>query len=575
VFHELPTTSLAIVGATGGAAVASAAIYWVARRRQDDRASALFGRFALVVAIWNGFSVATFLAHGRLPVILLEAAEGTVALVATFVWAEFVVHYTGHSEWLTRRRRALLWLEPAIYVVWLLGRLVSPSYLAAATVRRVDGLAYVAHDVSSTLTLVWFGVPLVVALASYLLLGRFILRTRGGYRKQAATIFSAGFFVYVGIVVSFSTTNGSTLSFDPTPALNAWMVLVVGVALFKMDFLEVMPLATNQLFEEIPDPVFLVTPGGDIYDANDAATSLVGDVPSNAALSTTAPALAGALDDGDERVAIETEDGDERVYALNVSPLEGPRNRQRGRLVVLRDVTPQVEREWQLERQNERLDRFASVVSHDLRNPLNVAHGFAEQASETGELAHLDRSMDAMADMERLIDDVLTLARQGRTVDDTMSVDLATVARDAWPFVDAEASLRVESTATLSADADRLAELLGNCYRNAREHCDDGDVTIWVGATDDGFYVEDDGPGIPADERETVFDSGYTTADSGTGLGLAIVANIAEAHGWRIDATAGRAGGAKFVVSAATVRDRRPLTGPDGEDSDRNVMEST
>ena len=64
---------------------------------------------------------------------------------------------------------------------------------------------------------------------------------------------------------------------------------------------------------------------------------------------------------------------------------------------------------------------------------------------------------------------------------------------------------------------------------------------------DGGFAVADDGPGIPADDRDRVFESGYTTGD-GTGLGLAIVKTIAEAHGWTVSVTESDAGGARFVV---------------------------
>jgi signal transduction histidine kinase len=77
-------------------------------------------------------------------------------------------------------------------------------------------------------------------------------------------------------------------------------------------------------------------------------------------------------------------------------------------------------------------------------------------------------------------------------------------------------------------------------------------VTITVGRTADGFYVEDDGTGIPESNRETVFETGYTTDPGGTGLGLHVVRTIAEAHGWRVDATDGSTGGARFEFTTET-----------------------
>jgi signal transduction histidine kinase len=80
-------------------------------------------------------------------------------------------------------------------------------------------------------------------------------------------------------------------------------------------------------------------------------------------------------------------------------------------------------------------------------------------------------------------------------------------------------------------------------------------VTVTVGelADCDGFYVADDGPGIPADERETVFESGYSTAADGTGFGLSIVEEIASAHGWAVRVTDSAEGGARFEVAGVDV----------------------
>ena len=70
-----------------------------------------------------------------------------------------------------------------------------------------------------------------------------------------------------------------------------------------------------------------------------------------------------------------------------------------------------------------------------------------------------------------------------------------------------------------------------------------------VGETDAGFYVEDDGPGIPADEREAIFDAGYSTRADGTGFGLSIVQRVVEAHEWEIAVTDGNEGGARFEIT--------------------------
>jgi len=210
------------------------------------------------------------------------------------------------------------------------------------------------------------------------------------------------------------------------------------------------------------------------------------------------------------------------------------------------------ERERTLRRQNERLDEFASVVSHDLRNPLSVARGNVELAQEAGDLDRLDTAADALERMDTLIDGLLTLARDGELAGERVAVDLADCARRAFDEVEAaDASLTVASDlGTVRADADHLRELLGNLFGNAAEHSD-GPVEIRVGPLDDdtGFFVADDGPGIPAADREDVFDHGYS-GEGSTGIGLAVVEELADAHDWSVTVTeSDRLGGARFEVS--------------------------
>lgn len=204
-------------------------------------------------------------------------------------------------------------------------------------------------------------------------------------------------------------------------------------------------------------------------------------------------------------------------------------------------------RERQLARRNERLNDFASTVSHDLRNPLHIASARTELARDTGDTEHLEKVSEALDRMETLIEDLLDRAR-GEQELERRTVSLAAAAREAWDGVDtAEITLDVRGDTTFSADPTRLKQLFENLYRNAVEHAGD-DVTVTVGVHDDGFYIGDDGPGIPADERDAVFEQGVTDNEEGTGFGLAIVSEIVEGHGWTIEATESDAGGACFEI---------------------------
>lgn len=218
-------------------------------------------------------------------------------------------------------------------------------------------------------------------------------------------------------------------------------------------------------------------------------------------------------------------------------------------IVNTRDITVQKARERELERTNARLEEFATVVSHDLRNPLSVAAGRLELVREDCSSEHLDAIKRAHQRIDELIDDVLALARVGKTVGDTGSVAVSEIAETSWQAIAApKADIELESNTVIEADESACQQLFENLFRNAVEHGGEG-ITITVGDLADGFFVEDDGPGIPEENRTAVLEPGYSTSSNGTGFGLNIVQDIASAHGWKLHITSSSEGGARFEFS--------------------------
>ena len=225
------------------------------------------------------------------------------------------------------------------------------------------------------------------------------------------------------------------------------------------------------------------------------------------------------------------------------------------------------DRERELSTQNDRLEEFATVVSHDLRNPLNVALGrlgALKEECDDDNIAAIEQALDRM---QALIDDLLLLARTGDSITQMETVALATAVKD-WEVVDTgDAALVVDTDRRIQADMTRLKQLLENLIRNAVEHSatdsrtqsSDTDshaspaVTITISDIPGGFAVSDDGPGIPEADRETVFESGYSTTTDGTGFGLSIVSQIAAAHGWTVTLTGSESGGARFEFTGVDV----------------------
>ena len=199
---------------------------------------------------------------------------------------------------------------------------------------------------------------------------------------------------------------------------------------------------------------------------------------------------------------------------------------------------------------DERLD-VLKYLTHSLRNPLEVATVHTDVIADVEDPDHIDTVQTAHERMEAIIADTMELAQQGAVVEETAPVDIAALARAAWETVRTdEATLSVGTPPTVEGSEGRLRVLFENLFRNAIRHGppeegDDG-IVVTVDAMADGFYVADDGRGIPAADRDRVLDAGYTTDDDGTGLGLAIVAEIAESHGWSVAVTESDAGGTRF-----------------------------
>ncbi|WP_267640829.1 histidine kinase N-terminal 7TM domain-containing protein [Haloarchaeobius amylolyticus] len=493
-------------------------------------------------------------------------------VVIPVAWLAFALEFTGRDDDRTQRVLAALLLEPLLAMLllvtnrshellWGEPRLVSVEVLGLAPMTVATATPHAgafAHALFSY-ALLFVGTVLLVQL---------LLQTRSLYRLQ-------GFVVLVGVGLPWVTNVLALFSVTPLD-LTPLAFVLTGVAftagLYRFRLLDLVPVAHDRVVANLDDAVLVVDRGERIVDANDAAHDLFGREDAaliGAAVTDVFPGYERLVGEANRdgrvgEVELDT-DGERRHFALRLSGLTGGRGQPVGTIAMFHDITRQKARERDLERANaelqrtnDRLDEFASVVSHDLRNPLNVASGRLELARETGDDEHFVAIEESHDRMERIVDDLLTLAREGANTGAIRPVALDGVATDAWAVVDTgDSTVEVEPAGTIRADRQRLQQLFENLFRNAVEH-NDGPVTVRVGSlsralTDGdggdggdgdtagtgrfaGFYVEDDGAGIPADERESVFDSGYS-GGNGTGLGLAIVEKVAEAHGWTVTVT--------------------------------------
>ncbi|RLN01253.1 hybrid sensor histidine kinase/response regulator [Haloarcula sp. Atlit-7R] len=190
---------------------------------------------------------------------------------------------------------------------------------------------------------------------------------------------------------------------------------------------------------------------------------------------------------------------------------------------------------------------ISSGVSHDAKNPLNVVMGRLELL-DIGE-PHEDALLRSVTRVESLLTDLSRIGSIGRPVSEPDSLSLSDVATEVWAAASYEdATLEVTTDAAIDAENDRLQLLLRELFDNAVAHTE-GPVTVTVSDTESGFYVADDGPGIPESDHDKVFEQGFGTTREGEGYGLFLVDTAARAHGWTVSVGDSESGGTRIDVT--------------------------
>ena len=533
------------------------ALYGIRSAREGNRTPTVLAFVALCItgSIWAGIYAVQLAAptlEAKLTAYKLLHVGG--ALVGP-AWLAFALSYAGRADRLTRSTVAALVAIPVALIVALP---TNPYSLALADVSLVTrGSVTLLVAESGPLYQLHLAYTYLVILVGVGVILRESLRSAPSVGRQAGLMVAGGVVpLALNVAHVFAIGPlGELQAVNLTPVSLALSTVLFGVAVFRYRLLDLTPIAARIVLTQVGDGVVVVDRAGSIVDVNPAAEALVGE--RERVVGTSLAAHVPGYDrfplDESPLTTVAT-DGGEAFLQLDRSPIDRGGTRY-GWVVLLRDVTELEAKRRELERQNERLDAFASVVSHDLRNPLSVIDGYADLAKESGDPEHLDVIRDTAGRMNDFLEDLLRLSQRGETVTEPREVSLADLVAEVRESTGDEGlTVTVAAAAPVVADRERLRQVLDNLFRNARDHAD-GPVTVTVGPLDEGFYVEDDGPGIPEADRPDVFDVGFTTRSDGTGLGLAIVRDVVEAHGWSIAAVEGSTGGARFEVTGVDVRE--------------------
>lgn len=524
--------------------------YWVHKNRSEPSFPE-YRNYLLSLILWS--LAESFLLVGAPPgFYFLGAAREIGGVLAALTFVYFLAVYTQSSLLLDKR---FLGSFTAIGVVGVFFTSFNAIFgvFPSHVVNTYSGY-FVLHRPFEGLWALYTLSILFYLSVTYAVLIKFMFQTTNIYRKQTGIIF-------IGIMGLTVGTFIHVFGFGPDAHLNFGLLfhaplgVLIAVSIYYYDFLKVVPFAQSKIINTIDDPIFIVDEERRISYMNEACdnlgmctqTSLGKDI------QEAVPGIFEALDEdsdgtfkidyGSSSVVDCSEDvysGKARWYNVSQTVIEGKHGDERGCAIVCSDITDQKERE-------QYLDQFASMVSHDLRSPLNVASGHVDLARMTGDEEHFDKIEENHDRIEELIDELLLLAKQGFGDIDVESVNIESISWSAWDHISSNGhELEVsEFDQYVLCDSHLVQQMLENLFRNAIEH-NEGDVSICVGPLQDGFYVSDDGSGIPSEKKSDVFDAGVTTNEDGTGFGLHIVRQFSVAHDWEILVTDSESGGARF-----------------------------
>ena len=387
------------------------------------------------------------------------------------------------------------------------------------------------------------------------------------YSLQHQSKVALGQVIALVIGIGATVVVSGLLFLGLLPAEQAFTGLALGVlavclaiAVFRYRMLDLATVGRQEFVEGMDDPLVFQNDENEIVYSNPRAREVfkVGsgwrgmDERSFFAPYYDRIESAGA-DEATRNNTIKLDDAD-RHFNVKRTTIRTPAGDIGGQAIAFRDVT-------ELEKTNQRLDQFASMVSHDLRTPLNNAVVQTNRLAQDQADERVETLQEALDRMESLIDDMLGLARAGADIETAEECSLGKLAEEVWETVetdDAKLDCLVEDT-TIKADPVRLFQVLENLFRNALDH-NDSPPTVRVGtlnergefAGDDepeAFFIEDDGCGIPEDQRDDILDHGYTTNQDGSGYGLSVVRHIVDAHDWELHVTDGTDGGTRFEIS--------------------------
>lgn len=450
----------------------------------------------------------------------------------------------------------------------------------------------------------WFIILYTIGMSLFSLgmLIRQWFRSQKIFRAQLATIIIG---ILVPVLFGTLTTTG-TVQFagqrDIQPISFGIGNVIVAWGLFRYRLFAIVPVARDTVVENMRSAVVVIDVENRVVDVNPAAYQLLdqsGAKILGEPLETVFAAWPSVITHCKESGNVHTEltqtiAGNSTSFDLNVSALHDRNNDFIGRLLILRDITEQVQaREavqkyaGELERANQELkvaweaakdadrmkSQFLASMSHELRTPLNAILNFTEfmlmgmlgPVNERQKDA-MNKSLNSGKHLLSLINDVLDMTKIQAGMMRLFVEDDVILEQELASVIDATEVLLKGKTVRLIKDIDeglpvmvgdkrRIRQILLNLLSNAAKFTEQGSITLSVKNTGEDilFAVSDTGPGIAKEDQASIFEAFRQTEKgiqnaSGTGLGLPISQRLAEAHGGSLWVESEPGQGATFYV---------------------------
>ncbi|MFB6308935.1 MAG: histidine kinase N-terminal 7TM domain-containing protein [Haloarculaceae archaeon] len=359
----------------------------LAWRNRTVPGAASFAGLTTIGGVWALLYALRLVASDPTTVYLLGRISRAISVNIPPLWLVFALVYTGNEKWVTRRSVAALWVFPVVYILLTLtaplhglGDATVTSVTANGQTLLVPGRGAVYH--------VGNVVSYVYLIAAYLVLLVFLGRSQNIYRRQTAAIIFGSLFPAVMntlFVLGIRPHPGIEL----TPMTFVFFGIAVSWALFRYDFLNVTPLVSDMLVDQLPDPVFVLDPDRRVVEHNPAAQTAVGDDDiSGEHIESVLPGLFDRVE-SDEVFSLagtaRSDGGEIKFYDPRVTEIDDQHDNTCGELVVLRDVTGQQRRQDRLEALQTATQEFIRAGTEDeiARLAVDFADGVLDQHAAT------------------------------------------------------------------------------------------------------------------------------------------------------------------------------------------------